>query len=85
MTMYDNMVDVRVGWIFLFKKKTAYESSACLVGTEIYIRDSSWLPQKKRGVGGNQGQARQPWIIAVTSDTSLALNGAFAATVRIRR
>ena len=31
-----------VFFFFFFKQKTAYEISACLVGSEMCIRDSSW-------------------------------------------
>ena len=38
-------------FFFFFKQKTAYEISACLVGSEMCIRDRvSYVPQAKQGV-----------------------------------
>ncbi len=35
--------DIWMCFVFFFKQKTAYEISACLVGSEMCIRDSSGL------------------------------------------
>ena len=34
-------------FFFFFKQKTAYEVSACLVGSEMCIRDRWWTTQKQ--------------------------------------
>ena len=34
-------------WFFFYKEKTAYDISACLVGSEEYIRDSQRETEKK--------------------------------------
>ena len=41
LTIFWKMIDsMQKGHIFFFKQKTAYEISACLVGSEMCIRDS---------------------------------------------
>ena len=48
--------------LFFFKQKTAYEISACLVGSEMCIRDRG-MPHRQCGGAGYQsthgGQSRQ--------------------------
>ena len=46
----------RVVWVFFFKQKTAYEISACLVGSEMCIRD-----RRKGDVMG----VNAPFMVAV--------------------
>ncbi len=48
------MIRVAEAWfnnslLFCFKQKTAYAVSACLVGSEMCIRGSPWIPRANRG------------------------------------
>ncbi len=47
-------------WFFFFKQKTAYEISACLVGSEMCIRDRTTRVSNPKSVGY--------WSIDVATD-----------------